>query len=46
VDVRICGAVVEIFHKGQRVASHPRCPGRRSHVTVPSATCWADSRPR
>jgi transposase len=35
VDVRICGAVVEIFHKGQRVASHPRCPGRRSHVTVP-----------
>ena len=35
VDVRICGSVVEIFHKGQRVASHPRCPGRRSHVTVP-----------
>jgi len=35
VDVRICGAVVEIFHKGQRVASHPRCLGRRSHVTVP-----------
>lgn len=35
VDVRVCGAVVEIFHKGQRVASHPRCPGRRSHVTLP-----------
>lgn len=35
VDVRVCGAVVEIFHKGQRVASHPRCPGRRSHITVP-----------
>jgi transposase len=35
VDTRVCGAVVEIFHKGQRVASHPRCPGRRSHVTVP-----------
>lgn len=35
VDTRLCGAVVEIFHKGQRVASHPRCPGRRSHVTVP-----------
>jgi transposase len=35
VDVRVCGAVVEIFHKGQRVASHPRCPGRHSHVTVP-----------
>ena len=35
VDVRICGAVVEIFHGGRRVASHPRCVGRRSHVTVP-----------
>jgi transposase len=35
VDVRVCGSVVEIFHKGQRVASHPRCPGRRSHVTLP-----------
>lgn len=35
VDVRICGAVVEIFHKGQRVASHPRCPGRRNHITLP-----------
>jgi len=34
VDTRICGAVIEIFHKGQRVASHPRCPGRRSHVTL------------
>ena len=35
VDVRICGGTVEIFHKGQRVASHARSPGRRSHVTVP-----------
>lgn len=35
VDVRVCGAIVEIFHRGTRVASHPRCPGRRSHVTVP-----------
>uniref|UniRef100_UPI001AE0D4B8 IS21 family transposase n=1 Tax=Pararhodobacter sp. SW119 TaxID=2780075 RepID=UPI001AE0D4B8 len=35
VDIRVCGAIVEIFCKGQRVASHPRCPGRRSHVTVP-----------
>lgn len=35
VDVRVCGAIVEIFCKGQRVASHPRCPGRRSHVTLP-----------
>jgi len=35
VDVRICGNIVEIFHSGHRVASHPRCPGRRSHVTLP-----------
>ncbi|HUW37252.1 MAG TPA: IS21 family transposase [Rhodocyclaceae bacterium] len=35
VDVRVCGAVVEIFHGGHRVASHPRCPGRRNHVTLP-----------
>ena len=35
VDVRVCGNTVEIFHKGQRVASHVRCRGRRSHVTVP-----------
>ncbi len=35
VDTRVCGTIVEIFHKGQRVASHPRCLGRRSHVTVP-----------
>lgn len=35
VDIRVCGEIVEIFHKGQRVASHLRCPGRRSHVTLP-----------
>lgn len=35
VDVRICGGTVEIFHKGQRVASHARSPGRRSHITAP-----------
>jgi transposase len=35
VDVRICGGTVEIFHKGQRVASHARSPGRRCHTTVP-----------
>ena len=35
VDVRVSGDVVEIFHKGRRVASHLRCPGRRSHVTLP-----------
>jgi transposase len=35
VDVRLCGPTVEIFHRGQRVASHTRCRGRRSHVTLP-----------
>ena len=35
VDVRVSGQTVEIFHRGQRVASHVRTPGRRSHVTVP-----------
>lgn len=35
VDVRLCGPTVEIFHRGQRVASHARCRGRRSHVTLP-----------
>ncbi len=34
VDVRIAGQTVEIFHRGHRVASHARTPGRRSHVTV------------
>ena len=34
VDVRVSGQTVEIFHRGQRVASHVRTPGRRSHVTV------------
>jgi transposase len=35
VDLRITQTTVEIFHRGQRVASHARDPGRRSHVTVP-----------
>ena len=35
VDLRITQATVEIFHRGKRVASHARDPGRRSHVTVP-----------
>jgi transposase len=35
VDVRVSGQTVEIFHRGQRVASHVRTPGRRNHVTVP-----------
>jgi transposase len=35
VDVRASERTVEIFHKGQRVASHPRVPGRRNHETLP-----------
>ena len=42
VEVRLSGQVVEVFHKGRRVASHPRCTptetGRRrsnSSVTFP-----------
>lgn len=34
VDVRIAGKTVEIFHKGQRVASHPRAPNRHGHTTI------------
>ena len=35
VDVRISERTVEIFHRGQRVASHARSPGRRGHTTIP-----------
>jgi transposase len=35
VDVRVTEGVVEIFHKGGRIASHAKSKGRRSHVTVP-----------
>lgn len=35
VDLRITQTAVEVFHRGKRVASHARNPGRRSHVTVP-----------
>jgi transposase len=35
VDLRITQTTVEIFHRGKRIASHARDPGRRSHVTVP-----------
>jgi transposase len=35
VDVRVADKTVEIFHKGQRVASHPRAPNRRGHTTLP-----------
>ena len=35
VDVRVADRTVEAFHKGIRVASHAKSPGRRGHVTVP-----------
>lgn len=35
VDVRATHSTVEVFHRGKRIASHVRNPGRRSHVTVP-----------
>lgn len=34
VDVRIADNTVEIFHKGQRIASHACAPNRRGHRTV------------
>jgi transposase len=34
LDVRIAERTIEAFHKGERVASHARSPGRRGHVTV------------
>jgi len=34
IDVRLADRTVEAFHKGERVASHARSPGRRGHVTV------------
>ena len=34
VDVRVVERTVEVFHRGRRVASHVRSPGRRGHVTV------------
>ncbi len=34
VDVRLADKTVEIFHKGQRVASHARAPNRRGHTTI------------
>lgn len=35
VDVRASATMVEIFHEGRRVASHPRARGEIQHVTVP-----------
>ena len=34
VDVRIADKTVEIFHRGQRIASHARAPNRRGHTTI------------
>ena len=34
VDVRIADKTIEIFHKGQRIASHARAPNRRGHTTI------------
>lgn len=44
VDVRVSGQTVEIFHRGQRVASHVRTPGRRNHVTLPDHKSLAHRR--
>lgn len=35
VDARVTDKTVEIFHKNERVASHPRALGRRGHTTIP-----------
>lgn len=35
VDIRVSGGTVEIFHRGKRIASHARNPGKHSHVTIP-----------
>lgn len=35
VDLRLTQTTLEVFHRGKRVASHARNPGRRSHITVP-----------
>ncbi|MCR5880230.1 IS21 family transposase [Phenylobacterium sp. J367] len=35
VDVRMSERTVEVFHKGQRLASHARSLGRRDHTTIP-----------
>jgi len=34
VEARITGATVEIFHKGQRIASHAFSPVRNRHTTI------------
>jgi transposase len=34
VDVRLTATTIEIFHRGQRVAAHPRTDTRGRHTTV------------
>lgn len=34
VDVRLTDRTIEAFHKGERIASHVRSPGRRCHTTI------------
>jgi transposase len=36
VDVRLSAATVEVFHHGQRVASHPRSLARHGYTTDPA----------
>jgi hypothetical protein len=35
VEIRATPTTVEIFHQGQRVASHPRSPGKELAITNP-----------
>ncbi len=35
LDVRITDRTVEVFHKGARVASHAKSPGKRSFISIP-----------
>ncbi len=34
VDVRFASSIVEVFHKGKRIASHPRSIKKGTHTTV------------
>jgi transposase len=34
VNVRIADKTVEVFRRGQRIASHARAPNRRGHTTI------------
>jgi transposase len=36
VDVRVSTAIVEIFHRGQRIAAHPRADSPGRHTTTPA----------